>query len=63
MSTFNGGEACLKEKRKFIVHGREYWWTYDEMKEELGIDDEEAKEIWESAKPKKYKKRIHRRKK
>jgi hypothetical protein len=54
----------MKEKRKFIVHGREYWWTYDEMKEELGVlDDEEAKEIWESAKLKKHKKRIHRRKK
>jgi hypothetical protein len=40
------------EAKKFTVHGREYLWTYEEMKEELGItDDKEACKIWKSAKP------------
>ena len=39
----------MKEKKKFIIHGREFWLTYEEMKEALGIEDEEtARKIWES---------------
>ena len=40
-----------KEKRKIIIHGREFWLTYKEMKEALGIEDEETvRKIWKSAK-------------
>ena len=39
----------MKGKKKFIIGGKEFWLTYKEMKEMLGIEDEEiARKIWES---------------
>lgn len=36
------------ETRMFTVHDREYYWTREEMQEQLGCPPEDAEEIWES---------------
>lgn len=35
------------ERRCFIVHGREYWWTKEKVKTEMGIPPEDIEEVWE----------------
>lgn len=41
-------EAPEKEKRKFIIHGREFWLSKDEILEEIGCEPEDVDKIWES---------------
>lgn len=39
-----------KEVRKITIHGREYFLTKDQIKEELGVEsDEEVEKIWNAA--------------
>jgi len=40
----------MSEKRGFVVHGREFWWTKEEMIEELGVPPEDVEAIWETGK-------------
>ena len=40
----------LEEKRRFIIHGREYWLRKSELPRELGCPPEECEKIWEEAK-------------
>jgi len=44
-----GGEL---EKHKFTVHDKEYWWTKDELINELGIEPDEVEQVWESGQKK-----------
>lgn len=38
-----------EEKRKFTIHGREFWFTKEQVQKEFGCTAEEAEEMWQSA--------------
>lgn len=49
----------LKEKRRIVIHGREYWLTKDELPRELGCPPKECEKIWEEAKCYTYVEELH----
>jgi integrase len=43
------GGKSQKEKRKFTIHGREFWFTKEQVQKEFGCTAEEAEAMWQGA--------------